>query len=139
MEQEQEKEIMVGSDFLQLEGTGMTAQAVTIGGKNYAIHAPSILCLQKVGECLATITTEEMNGKTLDEGIRMMTDKKTLALAVSYILKGDESLVDELESGTHEELQEAIIIYHGMTIKAMKILKALAAGIGKIIAKQKHE
>ena len=71
MEQEQEKEIMVGSDFLQLEGTGMTAQAVTIGGKNYAIHAPSILCLQKVGECLALMATVEMNDKTLDEGIRM--------------------------------------------------------------------
>ena len=137
MEQEQEKEIMVGSDFLQLEGTGMTAQAVTIGGKNYAIHAPSILCLQKVGECLALMATVEMNDKTLDEGIRMMTDKNTLALAVSYILKGDDSLKDELASEATEELQEVIIICHGMTIKAMKLLKSLAKSIGKLIAKQK--
>ena len=137
MEQEQEKEIMVGSDFLQLEGTGMTAQAVTIGGKNYAIHAPSILCLQKVGECLALMATVEMNDKTLDEGIRMMTDKNTLALAVSYILKGDDSLKDKLASEATEELQEVIIIYHGMTIKAMKLLKSLATSIGKLIAKQK--
>jgi len=137
MEQEQEKEIMVGSDFLQLEGTGMTAQAVTIGGKNYAIHAPSILCLQKVGECLALMAAVEMNDKTLDECIRMMTDKNTLALAVSYILKGDDSLKDELASEATEELQEVIIIYHGMTIKAMKLLKSLANSIGKLIAKQK--
>ena len=133
----QEQGIFVESDWFELANIGMSAEAVSIGGKEYAIHLPSIISMQKVGECLAQMATSEMSGKTLDEAVRMMTDKKTMAKTVSYILQGDELLVDELSNGSSEELQEAIIIYHGMTIQSMKMLKRLAESVGKLIGKQK--
>lgn len=133
----QEQGIFVESDWFELANIGMSAEAVSIGGKEYAIHLPSIISMQKVGECLAQMATSEMSGKTLDEAVRMMTDKKTMAKTVSYILQGDELLVDELSNGSSEELQEAIIVYHGMTIQSMKMLKRLAESVGKLIGKQK--
>lgn len=133
----QEQGIFVESDWFELANIGMSAEAVSIGGKEYAIHLPSIISMQKVGECLAQMATSEMSGKTLDEAVRMMTDKKTMAKTVSYILQGDELLVDELSNGSSEELQEAIIIYYGMTIQSMKMLKRLAESVGKLIGKQK--
>ena len=133
----QEQGVFVESDWLELANIGMSAEAVSIGGKEYAIHLPSIISMQKIGEYLAQMATSEMSGKTLDEAVRMMTDKKTMAKTVSYILQGDELLVDELSNGSSEELQEAIIIYHGMTIQSMKMLKRLAESVGKLIGKQK--
>ena len=133
----QEQGIFVESDWFELANIGMSAEAVSIGGKEYAIHLPSIISMQKIGEYLAQMATSEMSGKTLDEAVRMMTDKQTMAKTVSYILQGDELLVDELSNGSSEELQEAIIIYHGMTIQSMKMLKRLAESVGKLIGKQK--
>ncbi|MBR1525155.1 MAG: hypothetical protein IJ640_00645 [Prevotella sp.] len=133
----QEQGIFVESDWFELDNIGMSAEAVSIGGKEYAMHLPSIISMQKIGEYLAQMATSEMSGKTLDEAVRMMTDKQTMAKAVSYILQGDELLVDELSNSSSEELQEAIIIYHGMTIQSMKMLKRLAESVGKLIGKQK--
>ena len=138
MAEEKEHGIVVESDILELANTSLSAEAVTIGNKEYTIHCPSIFSMQKVGEYLAQMATSEMSGKTLDEAVRMMTDKQTMAKTVSFILQDDESLAEELTCGTSEELQEAIIVYHAMTIQSMKMLKALAAGIGKLIGKQKR-
>jgi hypothetical protein len=131
------QEQIFDSNLLQLEGTGMTAQAVTVGDKEYALHLPSIVSIQKVAEYLAEMVVPEMNNKTLDEAVRMMTNSKMMARCVSFIIQGDETLTEELESGSVDELQEVIILYHQMTIRSMMTLKALAHNIGKLIGKQK--
>lgn len=131
------QEQIFDSNLLQLEGTGMTAQAVTVGDKEYALHLPSIVSIQKVAEYLAEMVVPEMNNKTLDEAVRMMTNSKMMARCVSFIIQGDETLTEELESGSVDELQEVIILYHQMTIRSMMTLKAQAHNIGKLIGKQK--
>lgn len=129
---------IIDSELLQLENTGLTAQAVGIGGKEYVLHLPSLEGMKKVAECLAELVTSETANLTFDEAIRVMADSKAMARCVSFIIQGDETLADALSAnGTVEELQDAIITYYAMTSRSMKTLAALASIIGKLIGKQK--
>ena len=129
---------IIDSELLQLENTGLTAQAVGIGGKEYVLHLPSLEGMKKVAECLAELVTSETANLTFDEAIRVMADSKAMARCVSFIIQGDETLADALSAnGTVEELQDAIITYYAMTSRSMKTLAALASSIGKLIGKQK--
>ena len=132
------EEQIIDSELLQLENTGLTAQAVGIGGKEYVLHLPSLEGMKKVAECLAELVPSETANLTFDEAIRVMADSKAMARCVSFIIQGDETLADALSAnGTVDELQDAIITYYAMTSRSMKTLAALASSIGKLIGKQK--
>lgn len=79
-----EDNIIIDSELLHLEGTGMTAQAVSVGGKEYSLHLPSLVNIQRVGEYLSEMVSPQMASKTIEEAVRTMTD--SLCLVVFRLL-----------------------------------------------------
>lgn len=94
-----------------------------IGGRSYNVAAPTMEKLSLAGEHLKNEIDKDCSNDTFEEIFNNMS-KGTLCKALSCLISGDLSLVDELSFGEKNELVEALnLIYTGLEKDFAKLSK----------------
>ena len=108
-----------------------------IGGRSYNVSDPTIEKLSLAGKHLEK-EIDKASGKDTFEEIFNNMSKETLCKALSCLIYGDLSLVDELSIGEKNELVEALsLIYTGLENSCVKLFK-IADSICRLAAKPKE-
>lgn len=108
-----------------------------IGGRSYNVSSPTMKKLSLAGEHLEK-EIEKSSGKGTYEEIFNEMPKETLCKALSCLIFGDLSLVEELSIGEKNELVEALsLIYTGLEKDFAKLLK-IADSVCRLAAKPKE-
>lgn len=105
---------------------------VRVNKKNYFIKPPTIKTIAGVGRCLCDLG----DAKTIQDILKYFADIECAAKALSWLVKGDESIWEELSHGTLEEVTEAL--EKGISMISMEnFLKLLvsAKNVQMLIAK----
>lgn len=115
---------IIGKDF----------ETVVVNGKAYVILPPTIHKIAGVSYCLSDIG----EANTIGEIVKAIKDISAAAKALSWLIKGDESLEKELSEGELGEVVEALETGISM-ISAENFLKlsALAKNVAILTAKPK--
>lgn len=114
---------------------GVDETAVSVGGKVYVIKPPTIRVLAGAGMYL---TTRIKGSFDLSEVLGELKDSTNLAKALSWFIKGDESLTEELSKGTFVEVVNALEkAYSLISIENFCRLSVLKKSVSRMIAKQK--
>lgn len=115
---------IIGADFVN----------VMVNNKVYSIFPPTIHKLAGAGLYLSDFGNEE----NVRDILISINNADKLAHALSWLIKGDDSLVNELEQGTFDELVDAVSqAYSLMSIENFIKLSALAKNVAMLIANQK--
>lgn len=85
---------IIGADFVN----------VMVNNKVYSIFPPTIHKLAGAGLYLSDFGDEQ----TFRDVIKSINNSDKLAHALSWLIKGDNSLFNELEQGTFDELVDAV-------------------------------
>lgn len=108
-----------------------------IGGRSYNVSDPTIEKLSLAGKHLKNEIDKTCSNVTFEETFNSMS-KETLCKALSCLISGDLSLVDELSIGEKNELVEALsLIYAGLEKDFAKLFK-IADSICRLAAKPKE-
>lgn len=113
---------------------GMDFETVIVNGKAYVIHPPTIRKIAGASYYLADI------GKvsTIGEIVKSIKDINVAAKALSWLIKGDESLEEELSDGTLDEVVGALEIgFSLISAENFCKLSVLAKNVALLTAKQK--
>lgn len=113
---------------------GLDFKTVIVNNKAYVIHPPTIAKIAGSAYYLSDIEA----GETLNDIIKALKDMNSASKALSWLIKGDESLAEELSHGTLDEVAEAIEIGLGM-ISAENFIKlsVLAKNVQMLTARPK--
>ena len=111
---------------------GLDFKVVIINSKSYVITPPNIKRIAGAGYYLSG-----MNGDSIKETL-LSCSSENLAHALSFLVKGDDSLYEELTAGTFDELVNALTDGYSLidTTDFLK-LSALMRNVAKLIAKPK--
>lgn len=108
-----------------------------IGGRSYNMADPTMQKLSLAGKYLGK-DIDKVSGKDTFEEIFNNMSQETLCKALSCLIFGDLSLIDELSIGEKNELVEALsLIYTGLEKDFAKLLK-MADSICRLAAKPKE-
>ena len=125
---------MKGSKLVSDAIIGDDYKVVVVKGKSYKVDSPTIYKLAGAGKYLSDFGEEQ----TLGDIFRSINDSKKLAYALSFLINGDESLVEELMQGRFDELVEALgEAYSLISVQNFMMLSSLAKNVGRMIAKSK--
>lgn len=83
---------------------GVDFRVVTIAGRTYVIHPPTIHRLASAVYWLSDIK----DGNTLRELLQTIASLDNLARAISCLIQGDDSLCAQLSEGTLSKLVDAL-------------------------------
>ena len=113
---------------------GLDGETVVVAGRAYYITPPTIRRI-----ALAAYYLSDMkDAANLRELMLSLGDLKCACSALSCLIKGDESLVDELMDGKMEEVAEALeVAYNLVSVENFWKLSALARNVANLTAKQK--
>lgn len=113
---------------------GMDFQTAVINGKAYVITPPTIHKLAGAGYYLA----EMGNGSSISDLINDMKNMGNVAHALSYLIKGDDSLYEEFINANFTEVIQAFELGFSL-ISTQDFLKLsiLARNVQNLTAKQK--
>lgn len=115
---------IIGADFVN----------VMVNNKVYSIFPPTIHKLAGAGLYLSDFGDEQ----TFRDVIKSINNSDKLAHTLSWLIKGDNSLVNELERGTFDELVDAVSqAYSLISVENFTKLSALAKNVAMLIANQK--
>lgn len=115
---------IIGADFVN----------VMVNNKVYSIFPPTIHKLAGAGLYLSDFGDEQ----TFRDVIKSINNSDKLAHALSWLIKGDNSLFNELEQGTFDELVDAVSqAYSLISVENFTKLSALAKNVAMLIANQK--
>jgi hypothetical protein len=106
---------IIGNDF----------KTVFINGKAYTLNPPTIIKIAGATSCLSKI---ENKAQTIPDMLLSCKDAKNYARALSWLIEGDDKLVDELSEGTYEEVVNALcdgfdLISTSVFYKAASLMK----------------
>ena len=85
---------------------GKDFETVIVNGKAYVINPPTIHKMAGAGYYLSDLK----GATTVMDMLRSLKDVKQASLALSWLIKGDESLSDELARGEFDEVVEALAV-----------------------------
>lgn len=113
---------------------GMDFETVIVNSKAYVISPPTIHKIAGVGYYLSDLK----DAITVMDMLRSLKDIGAASRALSWLIKGDESLSEELSKGTLDEVVEALSVGFSM-ISAENFfrLSVLAKNVANLTAKQK--
>ena len=115
---------IIGSDF----------KTIVVNNKSYIISPPTIHRIAGAGYYLANFP--ECN--TLHDILVSLKDMDNAAHALSWFIKGNDSLVDELLKGTFNEIVEGLeIAFSLISAENFYKLSILAKNVQNLTAKQK--
>ncbi len=113
---------------------GLDAETVTIGGKAYTVHPPTI---ERIAGAALHLTPFASVG-TLADAFNAMGDLAEAAEALSWFINGDGSLKAELAKGTLHEVTTALAVaVRLMDVADFSALSALARNVSRLTAKPK--
>lgn len=130
MEKEKNAAKIVSSAVL-----GMDFKTVVVNGKVYMITPLTIHKIAGAGYYLSGLT----GGNSISELLTTMKDIGGAAHALSYLIKGDDSLSEELSQGTLEEVVNGI--KEGLdliSVQNFMTLSVSARNVAGLIAKQRQ-
>ena len=115
---------IIGSDF----------KTIVVNNKSYIISPPTIHRIAGAGYYLANFP--ECN--TLHDILVSLKDMDNAAHALSWLIKGNDSLFDELLKGTFNEIVEGLeIAFSLISAENFYKLSILAKNVQNLTAKQK--
>lgn len=115
---------IIGADFVN----------VTVDGKCYTVFPPTVHKLAGAGMYLSDFGNEQ-DLKGILKGIN---NSDNLAHALSWLVKDDDSLFEELSQGTFDELVDAVSeAYSLISVENFTKLSALAKNVSRLIANQR--
>lgn len=85
---------------------GKDFETVFVNGNAYVIYPPTIHRIAGAGYYLSDLK----DGVTVMDMLRSLKDTKQASLALSWLIKGDESLSEELANGEFDEVVEGLAI-----------------------------
>lgn len=123
-----------GSKVVSASIIGADLVNVMVNNKVYSIFPPTIHKLAGAGLYLSDFGDEQ----TFRDVIKSINNSDKLAHALSWLIKGDNSLFNELEQGTFDELVDAVSqAYSLISVENFTKLSALAKNVAMLIANQK--
>ena len=87
---------IIGNDF----------KTIIVNDKPYTMYPPTINKMSGAISCLSVLDIPESG--TFKEMLMLCNDMGVFCKALSWVIKGDDSLSDELSRGTHEEVVEGL-------------------------------
>lgn len=114
---------------------GKDFETVIVNSKAYVINPPTIHKIAGVGYYLSGLK----ESTTVMDMLRSLKDVEIASYALSCLIKGDESLSEELSKGTFDEVVEALAVGLSM-ISAENFCKlsSLAKNVATLTAKQRQ-
>lgn len=113
---------------------GLDGQTVVVAGKAYHILPPTMRRIAQAAYHLSDMGEAD----SLRELILSMGKPEPLCNALSCMIRGDESLSDELMDGTMEEMADALeTAYSLASVENFWKLSALARNVASLTAKQR--
>lgn len=112
---------------------GLDAETVVVAGKMYVIMPPTMKKLSGAAYWLSGI-----EGESIKDAILSATNIESLCHALSWMIQGNDDLVEELLGGTDSEIKEALDkAYSLISTENFTGLLALAKNVAKLTAKQR--
>lgn len=113
---------------------GLDGETVVIAGKAYHILPPTI---KKIAQ--AAYYLSDMEEADTLKGLLMSVGKtEPLCNALSCMIRGDESLCEDLKEGTLDELTDALAVAYSLaSVENFWKLSALARNVASLTAKQR--
>ena len=113
---------------------GLDGETVVIAGRAYHILPPTIKRLAQAAYYLSDMgEAETLRGLLMSVG-----NPEPLCNALSCLIRGDESLRDDLMEGTMDEVAEAMeVAYSLASVENFWKLSALARNVASLTAKQR--
>lgn len=113
---------------------GLDGETVVIAGRAYHILPPTIKRLAQAAFYLSDMgEAETLRGLLMSVG-----NPEPLCNALSCLIRGDESLRDDLMEGTMEEVAEAMeVAYSLVSVENFWKLSALARNVASLTARQR--
>lgn len=87
---------IIGNDF----------KTIVVNNNPYTIYPPTINKMSGAISCLSVLNIPESG--TFKEMLMLCKDMGAFSKALSWVIKGDDSLSDELSQGTHEEVVDGL-------------------------------
>lgn len=113
---------------------GKDFETVIVNGKAYVINPPTIHKMAGAGYYLSDLK----GATTVMDMPRSLKDVKQASLALSWLIKGDESLSDELARGEFDEVVEALAVGLSMvSTENFYKLSVLAKNVATLTAKER--
>ena len=113
---------------------GLDGETVIVAGKAYHILPPTI---QRIAQA-AFYLSDMGDAETLKGLLMSIGNPEPLCNALSCMIKGDESLKDDLMEGTLSEIAEALdVAYSLASVENFWRLSALARNVASLTAKQR--
>jgi hypothetical protein len=84
---------------------GADVAIVVINSKQYVIQPPTI---HRLAGCISVLTRFELSDEPTLAELLGKFDDKSLSEALSWLIKGDGSLAEELSHGTYEEVLNGV-------------------------------
>lgn len=113
---------------------GLDFKTVVVNGKIYAIMPPTIRKIAGAGYCLSG----NSECKSIREYLMSVDNIESLADALSWFIRGDGSLSEELKDGTFEEIVDALDeAYSLISIRSFRKLLDLEMNVSNLTARQR--
>ena len=125
----------IGADLVSSALLGKESKTIVVGGKPYFLKPPTIRKIAGAGLALSDFASENGN---FGDVLKAMQDTRKAACALSWFIKGDEELTDELMNGTLEEVTNGIAEAVNMLgIEDFRKLSDLSRSVRRLIANPK--
>lgn len=106
-----------------------------MNGKSYIITPPTIKKIAGAAYWLSDVK----EGKNVRELLASINNVEPLAHALSWFIQGNDSLFNELSSGTLDEVVDGLdAAYSLISTKSFLMLSALAKNVASLTAKQRQ-
>ena len=112
---------------------GLDGDSIFVGGKCYFVKPPTIKKIVGCAHYMGSFGDEQ----SLGDYIRKLTDLGDICKALSWLIRGDETLAEELSNGTVDEIIEGVET--GIRLIGTKNfirLSVLSRNVSGLIAKQ---
>lgn len=117
-------EALLGRDFV----------TVVVDGKAYTVHPPTIKRISGAASHLSCMGDE----KTFADIVKSLSNLDEATKSLSWFIKGDESLNEELSNGTFDEVVQALELCFSMvSVECFTKLSVLAKNVAELTAKPK--
>lgn len=112
---------------------GLDVKVIIVNGKTYVLQPPTIRRISGAGYYLS-----ELEGDSVKDAL-LSSDTENMAHALSFLLKEDDSLFEELSKGTFGELCDALEdAYSLVSTEDFLKLSALTRNVARLTARQKQ-
>ena len=114
---------------------GMDFRVVIVNGKSYIVTPPTIKKIAGAAYWLSDVK----DGKDIKELLASINNVEPLAHALSWFIKGNDSLFEELSNGTLDEVVDGLeSAYSLLSTKNFLRLSVLAKNVASLTAKQRQ-